>query len=67
MSAAPDSLLPPRPWTVGLLCPTCGCPDLRVLHTRAARGFIRRRRECTGCGLRMTTREEIAGTGREAG
>ena len=42
-------------------CPKCGVDDDRVLDSRAARdgAAIRRRRECTQCGYRFTTYEEI--------
>lgn len=43
----------------GLLCPDCGCKHFRVIYTRAAaRGRIRRRRECRYCGYRLTTMEK---------
>ena len=42
-------------------CTKCGCQDDRVIDSRASRegATIRRRRECTGCGHRFTTYEEI--------
>jgi transcriptional repressor NrdR len=42
-------------------CPKCGCQDDKVIDSRASRegATIRRRRECTGCGHRFTTYEEI--------
>jgi transcriptional repressor NrdR len=42
-------------------CPKCGCQDDKVIDSRASRegATIRRRRECTGCGYRFTTYEEI--------
>jgi transcriptional repressor NrdR len=42
-------------------CPKCGCFDDKVIDSRASRegSTIRRRRECTGCGQRFTTYEEI--------
>lgn len=42
-------------------CPKCGCPDDKVLDSRAARegASIRRRRQCQKCGCRFTTYEEI--------
>src|SRR5882762_9846759 len=42
-------------------CPKCGCLDDRVIDSRASRegATIRRRRECTACGHRYTTYEEI--------
>jgi transcriptional repressor NrdR len=42
-------------------CPKCGCDDDRVLDSRGARegASIRRRRQCTKCGHRFTTYEEI--------
>jgi transcriptional repressor NrdR len=42
-------------------CPKCGCQDDKVVDSRASRegATIRRRRECTACGHRFTTYEEI--------
>jgi transcriptional repressor NrdR len=42
-------------------CPKCGCQDDKVIDSRAARegATIRRRRQCTGCGFRFTTYEEV--------
>jgi len=42
-------------------CPYCGCLDDKVLHSRAIKDgeAIRRRRECTACGRRFTTFEQI--------
>jgi transcriptional repressor NrdR len=42
-------------------CPKCGSDDDKVLDSRAVRdgAAIRRRRECTVCGSRFTTHEEI--------
>ena len=42
-------------------CPKCGCQDDKVIDSRASRegATIRRRRQCTGCGYRFTTYEEV--------
>jgi transcriptional repressor NrdR len=42
-------------------CPKCRCQDDKVIDSRSSRegATIRRRRECTGCGHRYTTYEEI--------
>jgi len=42
-------------------CPKCDCQDDKVIDSRASRegATIRRRRECTGCGHRFTTYEEV--------
>ncbi len=42
-------------------CPKCGCQDDKVIDSRASRegATIRRRRECTDCGHRFTTYEEV--------
>ena len=41
-------------------CPKCGSDDDKVLDSRAVRdGAAIRRRECTVCGARLTTHEEI--------
>jgi len=42
-------------------CPYCKHTLSSVLETRLSKkeGTIRRRRECTGCGLRYTTREVL--------
>jgi len=46
-------------------CPKCGCQDDKVIDSRASRegATIRRRRECTACGFRFTTYEEVERTG----
>jgi transcriptional repressor NrdR len=46
-------------------CPNCGCQDDKVIDSRASRegATIRRRRECTACGYRFTTYEEIERAG----
>jgi transcriptional repressor NrdR len=42
-------------------CPKCQTLEDKVIDSRSSRdgGTIRRRRECTGCGHRFTTRENI--------
>ena len=42
-------------------CPECGCQEDKVIDSRASRegATIRRRRECTVCGHRFTTYEEL--------
>lgn len=42
-------------------CPRCDSPQNRVVDTRTSRGgrALRRRRECTDCGLRFTTYEYV--------
>jgi transcriptional repressor NrdR len=42
-------------------CTKCGCQDDKVIDSRASRegATIRRRRECTKCGHRFTTYEEV--------
>lgn len=42
-------------------CPYCGCMDSKVVDSRPNEDgtVIRRRRECTECGQRMTTYEKI--------
>jgi transcriptional repressor NrdR len=42
-------------------CPKCGLQDDKVIDSRASRegATIRRRRECSGCGHRFTTYEEV--------
>lgn len=42
-------------------CPKCGCQDDKVIDSRGSRegSTIRRRRECTACGHRFTTYEEV--------
>ena len=46
-------------------CPKCGCQDDKVIDSRSSRegATIRRRRECTGCGYRFTTYEEVERAG----
>ena len=43
-------------------CPYCNHPDSRVIDSRDAPEGVRRRRECTMCGLRFTTYERIQTT-----
>ena len=43
-------------------CPYCDNPDSRVTDSRTAENGIRRRRECTRCGLRFTTYERVQTT-----
>ena len=40
-------------------CPKCGCEESKVVDSRPSEGndAIRRRRECTKCGVRFTTYE----------
>jgi transcriptional repressor NrdR len=42
-------------------CSKCGCQEDKVIDSRASRegATIRRRRECTKCGHRFTTYEEV--------
>lgn len=42
-------------------CPECDAGENRVVDTRASRGgrAVRRRRECTVCGMRFTTYEYV--------
>src|SRR4030042_419329 len=40
-------------------CSYCGYTDSKVIDSREVNEFIRRRRECLGCGLRFTTYERI--------
>ena len=43
-------------------CSYCGCPDSKVTDSRTADNGVRRRRECTRCGLRFTTYERVQRT-----
>ena len=43
-------------------CPYCNSPDSRVTDSRTVENGIRRRRECTRCGLRFTTYERVQST-----
>lgn len=40
-------------------CPFCGFEDTKVIDSRPAEGRKRRRRECTNCGRRFTTYEDV--------
>jgi len=40
-------------------CPNCGAPNSRVTDSRDTGEEIRRRRECSECGVRFTTYERI--------
>jgi transcriptional repressor NrdR len=42
-------------------CPYCGDADSRVTDSRSTGEGIRRRRECSKCGVRFTTYERIQG------
>lgn len=50
----------------GIICPKCGCRDLRapdgrpweITHTERKFGFIRRRRVCRYCGKVVITHEQ---------
>jgi transcriptional regulator NrdR family protein len=47
---------------VGLRCLKCGERRFRVIYTRGTPdGKIVRRRQCRGCGTRVTTREQMIG------
>src|SRR5690348_14818675 len=48
----------PRTDSDGLRC-DCGGPIDRVIDSRTGPGYIRRRRVCTACGSRSTTREVV--------
>lgn len=51
---------PQVPQALGLRCYVCGSTDSRVIDKRdARRGYVRRRRECSICGTRYTTREIV--------
>ena len=43
-------------------CPYCTNPDSRVTDSRTSDNGVRRRRECTRCGLRFTTYERVQTT-----
>lgn len=43
----------------GLVCPKCGCGDLRVLYTRYRPNRIVRVRKCQTCRHRAITHETI--------
>ena len=45
-----------------MLCPYCNSPDSKVTDSRTVENGIRRRRECTRCGLRFTTYERVQST-----
>jgi transcriptional repressor NrdR len=51
----------PQLEVVSMRCPKCGCQEDKVIDSRASRegATIRRRRECTVCGHRFTTYEEL--------
>lgn len=50
-----------RPRTVGLQCPRCHESEFRTVEVRKHVGYVRRRRECQGCGERVTTSERVVG------
>lgn len=41
-------------------CPACGEPRLTVMRSRSVGDNVRRRKECTSCGHRVTTYEVSA-------
>ena len=43
-------------------CPYCDHPDSKVTDSRPVENGVRRRRECTQCGLRFTTYERVQTT-----
>ncbi len=43
-------------------CPYCNSPESKVTDSRTVENGIRRRRECTRCGLRFTTYERVQST-----
>ena len=43
-------------------CPYCNNADSRVTDSRTSDNGVRRRRECTRCGLRFTTYERVQST-----
>lgn len=43
--------------TLGVRCPTCGGAKSTVVEARPVIDGVRRRRQCSGCGARWTTRE----------
>mgnify|MGYP006977227912 CR=1 FL=1 len=45
------------PPSAGLLCPRCGCRDLRATKTMHVKSGIRRYRKCRHCGRNVTTLE----------
>lgn len=50
--------------SLGIPCPRCGQPLSLTSQTRqrASDGTVRRRRTCTNCGHRFTTRETLEGS-----
>ena len=43
-------------------CPYCNNSDSKVTDSRTSDNGVRRRRECTRCGLRFTTYERVQTT-----
>ena len=43
-------------------CPHCGEAQSLTSQTRQSNGTVRRRRTCSGCGHRFTTRETLEGS-----
>jgi len=43
----------------GILCPACGCADIRTTHTIRHPGSVKRYRQCRYCGRKMITREKL--------
>jgi len=45
----------------GFVCRACGCRQFRVIYLKRLPGELRRRRECSHCGKRVTTKERVSG------
>ena len=50
---------PPPDRPLGLVCPKCGCADMRVLNTRYVADRIVRYRQCRHCGRKATSYEVL--------
>lgn len=46
-----------NPTSTGIRCSLCGSREFSVVRTTRTRGGICRRRECSACGTRITTKE----------
>lgn len=69
----PSAIDPSSPGAeaLGLVCPRCQCPDMRVGCTFGINGAVKRYRYCRNCGRGLPTEEvaasELADLRRRAG
>ncbi|TXI80768.1 MAG: hypothetical protein E6Q40_14485 [Cupriavidus sp.] len=60
VTADPNVIDPAAGAALGLVCPRCQCPDMRVGCTRDISGGVKRYRYCRNCGRGLPTEEVSA-------